>query len=310
MKVSVAMVTHNHAGYIAQAIESALAQDLGDACELVIGDDCSTDGTRAIAESYGRAHSRRMRVLPAGPRLGPRPNYVRTLQACSGEYVAQLDGDDYWIHPGKLRRQVELLEAQTDLAWCFHATREEDEILGRSTVWHAEGRRARYALADLARGYLCSSCAVVFRRGLFGEFPEWFHAAPFGDWPLQVLNARHGDIGYIDEVWAVHRLHSRGVWAGRSEIEKLHGLQATREYIRRFLEPDCAQAIAEGSFADHYGLAREHERAGELDRAREYLAWCRTHLGDRGAISARRVWRRSLRVGLKSWLRRNGPRGG
>ena len=299
MKVSVPMVTYQHERFITEAIESVLMQDLEEPFEIVIGDDCSKDETRGIAESYARIHPQRIRVLPPEDRMGGRANYVRTMRACRGEYVAQLDGDDYWTEPEKMRRQVELLDANPDCAWCFHATRAVEEDGGKASAWRPPGRKPRYGLEDIARRNLASSCAVMFRRGLFGEFPDWFFAAPYGDWPLHVLNARHGRIGYIDEIWAVHRRHSRGVWAGRSSIDKLQANQETREHLRRFLDPQCAEAIREGFFADNYRLAREHERLGELDTAGEYLDWCRARMHERGSFPAWKIWRSALRRYLR-----------
>jgi glycosyltransferase involved in cell wall biosynthesis len=303
MKVSVPMVTYNHGRFIAQAIESVLMQDLEEPFELVIGDDCSPDDTREIAESYRRAHPERIRLLPREQRLGGRPNYVRTMRACQGQYVAQLDGDDYWTDPQKLRSQIELLDANPDCAWCFHAALETYEGDGKNWTWRPRGRKPRYGLEDIAREDLASSCTVMFRRGLFGEFPDWFFESPLGDWPLHVLNARHGQIGYIDEVWAVHRHHSGGKWTGLSMIEQLQARQKTREYIRRFLDPDCAEAIQEGRFIDNYRLAREHCRMGELDTAREYLEWCRARMSQRGSFPAWKIWRNALRLAIESKLR-------
>jgi len=304
MKVSVPMVTYNHGRFIAQAIESVLMQDLGEPFELVIGDDCSPDDTREIAESYARAQPQRIRLLPPEERLGGRPNYVRTLRACKGQYVAQLDGDDYWTHPEKLRRQVELLDANPDCAWCFHATREVDDGSGKASIWRAPGRKQRYDLNDIARRNIASSCAVMFRRGLVDEFPDWFFKAPFGDWPLWVFNAQRGRIGYIDRVWAVHRHHAQGVWTGRNTIKQLQARQKTRELIGRHLDPECAEAIQEGRYEDNYRLAREHYRSGELDLAREYVDWCRARMDQRGSFPAWKIWRIALRVGVKAALRR------
>jgi glycosyltransferase involved in cell wall biosynthesis len=303
MKVSVPMVTYNHGPYIAQAIESVLMQDLAERFELVIGDDCSPDNTRAIAEGYARAHPQRIRLLPPEDRLGGRKNFLRTLRACQGRYVAQLDGDDFWTEPEKLRRQAELLDANPDLAWCFHATRELDDISGRSTIWRPPKRKQRYELEDIARRCIASSCAVMFRSGLVDRFPDWYFEVPFGDWPLLVLNTRHGEIGYIDEVWAVHRHHAGGKWTGLRAIEQLHARQETREYIRRFLHPDCAEATLEGRFIDNYRLAREYERLGELDKAREFLDWCWARMSQRGSFPAWKIWRNLLRLAVKSKLR-------
>ena len=111
VKVSVAMITYNHERFIAQAIESVLMQQTDFAVELVIGEDCSTDGTRAIVRDYGERYPERIRLLLPEHNLGMMPNFVATLKACRGQYVASVEGDDYWTDPHKLQKQVDFLES-------------------------------------------------------------------------------------------------------------------------------------------------------------------------------------------------------
>ena len=108
--VSIIMITYNHERFIAQAIEGVLMQETGFPFELVIGEDCSTDGTRAVCEKYAREHPDRIRLLPAERNLGMNLNARRTLRACRGKYIANCEGDDLWTDAGKLQRQAEYLE--------------------------------------------------------------------------------------------------------------------------------------------------------------------------------------------------------
>ena len=61
----------------------------------------------------------------------------------------------------------------------------------------------------------------MFRRGLFDELPDWFYTVPVGDWPLHILAAQHGKIGYIKEVMGGYRVHPGGVYSGQSPIKNL-----------------------------------------------------------------------------------------
>src|SRR5579863_527205 len=92
--VSVLMVTFNHEKYIARAIESVLEQEAPFSYELVIGEDCSTDGTRDVVEHYCQRYPRLLRATFRERNLGWRSNFQETLRACRGRYVAWLDGDD------------------------------------------------------------------------------------------------------------------------------------------------------------------------------------------------------------------------
>jgi len=73
--------------------------------ELVISDDCSPDRTREIALELQRRYPDRIRLLLPETNLGMMPNFVQTLRACTGDYIALLEGDDYWIDARKLQKQ-------------------------------------------------------------------------------------------------------------------------------------------------------------------------------------------------------------
>src|ERR1700730_11718775 len=105
MKLSVAMITYNHEQFIGQAIESVLAQKVNFEYELVIGEDCSTDGTRAVILDFHRRYPDRIVPLLRERNLGGQKILLGTLAACRGKYLALLEGDDYWICTDKLQRQ-------------------------------------------------------------------------------------------------------------------------------------------------------------------------------------------------------------
>jgi len=112
--VSVHMITYNHAPYIAQAIECVLAQKTNFPFELVIGEDCSTDGTREIVFDFAKRFPDIIRVITSDKNVGMKANSYRTTQACQGKYIAYCEGDDYWHKNDKLQKQVDILEANPE----------------------------------------------------------------------------------------------------------------------------------------------------------------------------------------------------
>ena len=108
--VSVSMIAFHAGAFIARAIEGVLNQRVAFPVELVIGDDCSRDNTRAICEAYAEKYPGKIRVLPQEPNLGIGANTARTMGSCRGKYIAVCDGDDIWTDPDKLQRQVDFLE--------------------------------------------------------------------------------------------------------------------------------------------------------------------------------------------------------
>ena len=120
MKVSVHMITYNHEKFIAQAIESALMQQVDFDYEIVIGEDCSTDRTREIVVAYQQRHPDKIRLLLHEQNVGVSLNDIRVYRACRGEYVAWLEGDDYWTSPHKLQKQADFLDSHPACSACFH----------------------------------------------------------------------------------------------------------------------------------------------------------------------------------------------
>lgn len=108
--VSVKMITYNHAPYISQAIEGVLMQKTNFPFELVIGEDCSTDGTREIVLDYQKRYSNIIRIITSEKNVGAKRNSLRAIKACRGKYIAFCEGDDYWHHPNKLQKQINYLE--------------------------------------------------------------------------------------------------------------------------------------------------------------------------------------------------------
>jgi glycosyltransferase involved in cell wall biosynthesis len=296
------MVTFEQEEYVEQALRSALTQDLDD-IEVVVGDDASSDRTLEIVRDWARRDPR-VRVLPAGEVLGQRANYMRTLAECRGRYICQLDGDDYWTDPGKLRMQADLLDAEPDCALCFTASQDVDESgkpLG--DVFRPPKRQPRYKIDHFAVVNLAHSCAMMWRRGVFGPMPEWFEDAPVGDWTMHLLHAEHGDIAYIDVNMAAHRVHPRGIWAGKDLLARVRTNLDCHAWFLTHLQPSTAERIRPAILHYQLQLARFHERKGQYAPSREILSWLRAQVRAGSPAPARRLWLDSARVAIKALLR-------
>lgn len=214
-KVSVAMIAYNHERFVAQAIESVLAQRNAFDVEIVLGEDCSTDGTRAIVREFAARFPDRIRLLLPEKNLGANRNFAAVLAACRGEYVAMLECDDYWPDADKLQSQVERLDGDRNLTVCFTRAEVVDES-GAPIATESVIREVRptYTQRDyLARVFQPRTCTVLFRRGLFAELPDWYFRLPVGDFPIHVFNTEHGDFGFIDRITAAYRIHPGGMWS-------------------------------------------------------------------------------------------------
>ena len=220
-KVSVLVITYNHADYIRQALDSVLMQQTAFAYEVLISEDCSTDGTRAIVTAYQQEHPAQIRLLLSPHNVRNNSVVARGIEAARGEYLALLDGDDYCTVAHKLQRQVDFMDRHPECSVCFHNAAVLDEDHTKTPWnWTPPDQKELSTLADLWMG---SGLLPVppFRRGIFGAVPDWYiDLFPITDWPLHLLNAEHGQVGYINEVMGVYRYHSHGFYSPLSEARK------------------------------------------------------------------------------------------
>jgi len=219
MKVSVLMFVYNQELYIAEAIESALKQKTDFPYEIVIGDDCSTDGTRKIVMDYGRRYPEKIRLVLQPKNLGLMGNFLETFKVCRGNYIMELAGDDYWTDRSKMQKQVVFLDAHPDFSLCFHNV----ITVGGKTenLLCPPGQKGVSGLEDILEKNFIPAVSVLFRKKAIGDFPDWYRGLAFEDWPLFVLCAEHGKIGYLSEVMAAYRQHGASVTgSAHNNLEK------------------------------------------------------------------------------------------
>lgn len=217
MKLSVLVITYNHERYIAQALESILSQKTGFDYEIVIGEDCSTDRTRTILLDYQRKYPERIKLLLAEENSGATRNFIRTYEACRGEYVALLEGDDLWTSPDKLQEQVDFLDNHAGFVMCFTNSRivnENGDIIKEDRL---ESRAKNLSQSDIISGLVPPTNTVVFRNHVLTEIPEIFYTAANGDMFFFSMLTGYGDAGYIDKNTGNYRIHGGGIWSRKSE---------------------------------------------------------------------------------------------
>jgi len=273
-KVSVLMLTYNHELFIAQAIESALIQETDFTFEIVIGEDCSTDKTREIVSDFQTRHPDKIRLLPSDRNLGMHRNYFRTLQACAGEYVAVLEGDDFWTSPGKLQKQADFLDSHGDYVICFHNSTVFRD--GEQASWRLcpDDQKETSTLEDLLIGNFIPTCTTMFRNEQIGEIPEWLYSLNVLDWPLHILRAKHGHIGYIKETMAAYRMHSGGAFSGFNPVKlQLSRLQVYESLLGR-LSNRHEKLIRSGIFRTWYALAVAYAKDNDAENADRYTQMC------------------------------------
>lgn len=211
-QVSVIMLTRDHEPYLAEAVSSVIAQRLEGSLELLIGEDCSADGTLALALALQRQWPAMIRVIHAEVNVGIRDNFLRLLVRARAPLIAVLEGDDRWVHPHKLALQSRLLRADPSLACVGGIT------LNRPPLGPPPGRD-RLDLVALLRRYVVHSSALVFWRDLALPYPN-FPEGALDSMLLAVLTAR-GDCGWIGQPLSWYRRHRGGYWSGAQRSQRL-----------------------------------------------------------------------------------------
>jgi glycosyltransferase involved in cell wall biosynthesis len=270
-RVSVLVTAYEHERYIARALEGVLEQrDVP--FELVVGDDFSSDGTRTVIERYARAHPDLIRTHFPDRNLGKGGSaiFAELLAGARGQYVAGLDGDDFWTAPDKLRRQVAHMDANPECAMCFHDVlcHHEDGSCPDAR-FTGPGPERRVGVPELLEGCQIGSCAPLFRRDAIHPLPDWYADLPWGDAPLYILAAGRGTIDYLPEVMGVYRIHRLGMYRG---LERISALELQTAYYEGLQVPLEHQAQLRRKLADTWvKLGIEHERLGARDVARDCL---------------------------------------
>lgn len=113
--VTVVILTYNQERFVGQAIESAVGQVCDFSFEVLVVDDCSTDGTADVCRSYAERYPQTVKFVRNEKNKGLIDNYFDTLLSVETPYIADCAGDDYWCDPHKLQRQVDILERNLEV---------------------------------------------------------------------------------------------------------------------------------------------------------------------------------------------------
>jgi len=239
--VSICMPTYNHANYIEQAIKGVLFQQTNFSFELCLGEDESSDGTREICVKYAEQNPETIRLFLRSRSdviyINGKPtgsyNFLETLKACCGKYIALCEGDDYWTDPFKLQKQVDFLEHNPEFSICFHSTAKRKGRRVKVSNKHVPAEET--GLKDIVERNYIRTVSAVFRNNLPEEFPRYFYTAPYTDHLLHCYNAQFGKIKYLDETMAVYRIHRGGFWSAQNDVQRISARIRMREIIAEML---------------------------------------------------------------------------
>jgi len=244
------MTTYNHEQYIAKALDSILAQKHDYPYEIVVSDDCSTDTTRLILKEYQEKYPHIIRPILNDSNLGVSKNCVQNFRACKGEYIATLDGDDYWTDPDKIRKQIEFLDNHPEYVISCHRYKRyytdtqtfEDDLHPELFIDQPDG--FEFGQENYFERWLTQTLTMVFRNSAMENTPH-FELNKYC-WDTQIFwTLLNKGKGYVHNFFGgVYLIHSAGVWSKHIDQQKYSlNYLSIEELYRDFHENAYLQRI-------------------------------------------------------------------
>lgn len=177
--ISVIVVTYNQEKTIGRTLDSILAQHTDASYEIVIGDDCSTDGTVAVCREYARRLPDRIVLVERQENLGVVRNYFDCIDRSRGRYLADCAGDDFWVDPLKLQKQWEIIKSNPECSIVFtdwlgcdtdaSNVRRMDDTLPHSYHWRVSDSETLRARPDLYGRFLAGEVKLHLCTALYDK---------------------------------------------------------------------------------------------------------------------------------------------
>ncbi|MBQ6319186.1 MAG: glycosyltransferase [Lachnospiraceae bacterium] len=217
-KLSVIFITYNHAKYVEKALMSVINQKTDFPFEVVVGDDCSTDGTQDILKRIASGHPE-VKLNLRSENTGGRPtlNVYETTKKCTGQYLAYLEGDDFWTDDHKLQKQVDFLEDHPEYTACTHSMKMVDEndeditdpetlSIGSLYDWSGDFTYEDYCYSGKWPGHYASVVSRNIYKARKYDYTILYRASDFTDDALiNLFLLMEGKIYRMDEVMSVWR---------------------------------------------------------------------------------------------------------
>ena len=229
--VDIILVCYKQERYIEQALRSIYAQELPSdvTARIIVADDCSPDDTLNIIKRLAPESPFPLVFLPEEPNMGISKNYGRSFAATTADYVAILEGDDYWL-PGHLLQHLKFHQEHPNFSLSMNVITEYNEDADIIDVWDMfNGFNDDFKVVTLhqqiAEGNkLGNLSACMFRGQYLRDIPVSLYDIIIADWMLGIMVAQHGDIGLLGVSTSIYRTKASGVWAGRSQWQQSLGL--------------------------------------------------------------------------------------
>ena len=266
--VSIRCITYNHAPYIRQCLDGFVMQKTNFRFEAIVHDDASTDGTADIVREYAEKYPEIIKpILQTENQYSKHDGSIcRALDAAmspTAKYVAMCEGDDYWIDPYKLQKQVDFLEINSQYSACAH----QSKVIGKGSGLFMMNVPEKIEMKHLlSRSRLFHTASFIYRNAPIKNLPQIEKSVLSGDKLLFLKCVSIGPIKYLDDVMCVYRKHDTGA----SSTVLLQNLKADLNIIP-YMQRICKKfpkyrylSFLYGTFALYPTNIRSKEKLGYL----------------------------------------------
>jgi glycosyltransferase involved in cell wall biosynthesis len=202
LKISVCILTFNHEQYISSCLSSVVSQRVNAELEILVGDDCSTDGTRKIITEYAEKYPALIIPVFQEKNIGGTKNFFSVISKATGDFIAQLDGDDFWL-PEKLAMQLDFLIQHPECVAVYSNAvvfDNQNRLLGAFNNPQPNIFDINYLLE---KGNFLNSSSTFYHAKFKNELLQI--KKDFLDYRTNLTLAKHGKLGYLNETFVVYR---------------------------------------------------------------------------------------------------------
>ena len=284
-KITVCVATYNQQAYIKDCLLSILMQDYDGEVEIIVGNDGSTDLTAAIISDIASMHPGRLTIPNRISNLGASRNYQDMIQRAAGDYIAHIDGDDYWM-PNKLSAQLAHFQNNPACIAAYsnaHIIDDAGRLMGAFNNAQPETFDTDYLLRE---GNFLNHSSMIYRAEFKGSIIDL--SGSFIDYRMHLRLSRHGKLGYINKDLVAYR-------SGTSTSMIKHIPHKVNDmYWEAITDPEIAAKFGASSLSAqvHFfaHILYNSIRKNRLSYARHWANRIRTECSGRaGSIFARSV---------------------
>ncbi len=266
-KISVAVITYNQAVTIRQTLDSILAQKGEFDLELVIGEDCSSDNTLTICQDYLRqmesgkwkveGYERTMKLLSGPKNLGIIANYARVIQACTGDFISNIAGDDYYCDDHALEKQMQYMQAHEEVGvmaangYSYYVQRGTKEP-GLNPIFNAEEDdvKSQYFSSMHFEGAYLAPVGMMYRAELLHKYIDLNEILrrklPVEDYPIQAILSQHTKFACLPDLLVTYRVYRESAsfisYNHPRYLEYYQGLMEIRRYLNELFPNNAIPA--------------------------------------------------------------------